>query len=1153
VWIDGVPASIVFASTTLIQADTSALPIGGPYDLEIRRFILFTGWVLVDAAPASITVSGPLVVSNVDPAVILQGTTQPLIVHGAGFREVTEFDLFSPATGTWSVDTGTFVDATERQIYVSGGVPAGVYAVRATDNAPGGGSIVASLADGLIISPPLSVASFSPQEVSYLGQTTCTVLGGGFTPSSTVWLDGTAIPTLFVSTTELHCQPPPSLELPTSPLLSVTVLDPITGSVTIPDAMRYRGPLAVNHNDDPVVLATDPMLQIGLDGDGFVPGMTVEIAGVMASVVSGDVTHAEATFPSLPVGVHDIVVSVTVPGESPWTVTATLADGITVAADSVPSIIAVEPNVVCSDEPTPVLIVGANLIPETDLSLGGVVLSTAAVSRDGTNLYATIPPGLPTGPIVLEVSDFRGSSAVSDILEVTGTCATLLPPEELEAARAYGVARFSWHNPEPYDFIDIFDASGVLVATLPGDTTQFELDTTADVVELELQGRTVSAISPVVAAKALAHDCEYPPPHSGAAAPGGLDMALRGGHAPADVIRCESDGPIIPSIREHFPQADRPGSATIGFIFPAAIAHLITRDELRIGFTLDEPVERLEFRAFYQRIAGDFGVSLRGRLVQVFPADGFVDEFTFPDPFIGAPKAFHEVTYYRATDDVSAPDAQACVDASGEVLAIPAGEYRLEIYTVGGDPAVPYYLFADDPRDRESFIAGVPCPPYPLVEVRDLTGLRTLPNVTAVVVEETVQGAGLGVAARVSARGTWFDFDGDEYSIDPYCDSRFLATTLLGTLTIGCNDPPYRPNDSFQFSWTVHSEEPAVTKFDGPEPWLQLPSWGCYKIELTITDLACGTSRTFQRDVAIFDATGDLCDGDPFSFRYPSPKPSTVEGIVGLAGLPGSGSFQGERPLEFQVLVVPECYCGSSGPCEAAELGDIEFSLALGYFALGSLQYATLSGSTFTVEDLCPDVFEGPKYFHLSMDDLGVVGTHPLLSSSQPRSVYLMGRATGASTHPWRPIGAPLRIFSPPEVLSSGAPWEGYFDPEAVEYGFTVKSDNDSVKTFPLPDTESMSFGLVDAGIEPTTGNVFDAGFSSAFTLNGVNWAAEVGVGLTGGDVMDNLIGGAPDVVEGVELPRLPDDPPAWEYCSNRTLFKQEFSQTLFESIIYAG
>ena len=159
------------------------------------------------------------------------------------------------------------------------------------------------------------------------------------------------------------------------------------------------------------------------------------------------------------------------------------------------------------------------------------------------------------------------------------------------------------------------------------------------------------------------------------------------------------------------------------------------------------------------------GLELRGRLIHVFPDDGFADEFVFPETLMKDSKEWHEATYYRSYTDENGI-VLPCLDAGNKLKKIPAGEYLLDLYAVGGNPKLPYYQFSDDPLDVELLIKGSCCPPYPMVKVTDLTGLRTVPQISCIKPEIVfLPGNLFPLTVNFHAQGTWIDFDNGLYRI----------------------------------------------------------------------------------------------------------------------------------------------------------------------------------------------------------------------------------------------------------------------------------------------------------------------------------------------------------------------------------------------------
>ncbi|MCA8961747.1 MAG: hypothetical protein KDC38_14585, partial [Planctomycetes bacterium] len=681
----------------------------------------------------------------------------------------------------------------------------------------------------------------------------------------------------------------------------------------------------------------------------------------------------------------------------------------------------------------------------------------------------------------------------------------------------------------------------------------------------------------------------------GAVVAGELDLSIRGGHAPADVERCsDGDGPLGPFMAQRLRHLE----GTTGFVTPQWVIasqgltgqHPTT---LRTGFTLENDADRLEISGYYRKIATDFGLSLRARLVHVFPDDGFTDEFTLPDPFVGADLHLHTFTYFRGTDDVASELAEPCLDSSGVLKAIPAGDYLLEIYAVGGNVATPYYIFADDPRDNELLIDGTPCPPYPLVQVRDVTGFRTLPNISSVKVQSVVENSNGTLTATLSARGTWFDQNNDQWSIDPYCDQPFLTLGSDGMVHPTCLDPPYKAVTSIDYCWAIHVSDPPQCKIDDSVCTTTLPDWGCYKIELTVRDKACGTSRTFSFEVALLPENADVCTpgNQDFSFIFPTPDPTGTYAIGNLSQpTPGQGSFVDERPFEVRVLVAPRCYCDGADPllCPPAFVfddtattppgapsdlsdpgDDVQFRRAVKkYVAIPPFVLYYDLDAEVRVTDLCPDVGGGPKYFLVHVDDLGEVPFSTHLSDTRFDTVYLQGRTNcvrevqGSMTvclppasNAWHNIGGPLKMANHPRALDDSF-WSGHYDEAEATYRFAINGSSEPEEAFPLGDSQALDFGIVDAGIPAYEDNQVNTGFTSRIACQFGQWFSEDGAGSSSGSLLENAIDTAPQVVGSTEF-SVPgfagNDFPAYQWCNHAEIFEHQMSQELFRSIIYAG
>jgi hypothetical protein len=274
----------------------------------------------------------------------------------------------------------------------------------------------------------------------------------------------------------------------------------------------------------------------------------------------------------------------------------------------------------------------------------------------------------------------------------------------------------------------------------------------------------------------------------------------------------------------------------------------IDSNKLTTGFTLPTDADKLDLGAYYKKVGVAAGLELRVRLIHVFPEDGFADEFPFPETLVKANMEWHDVIYYRSYLDQNGV-RQPCVDGGGKLQKIPAGEYLLDFYAVGGNPKLPYFTFADDPLDVELLIKGSPCPPYPMVRVTDLTGLRTVPQVLCLQPEIVfLPGDLFPLTVNFPLTGNLDRFRQPGLP-DPPGHPDLLPEKPAVT-------DPFNNSPDFEYTWAIYQdEEVRRTRTSGNSPTLfyhALPDWGCYKVELSIRDKKCGLTSKYSQELAIF-------------------------------------------------------------------------------------------------------------------------------------------------------------------------------------------------------------------------------------------------------------------------------------------------------------
>ena len=793
-----------------------------------------------------------------------------------------------------------------------------------------------------------------------------------------------------------------------------------------------------------------------------------------------------------------------------------------------------------------------------------------------------------------EIKRYHGGTGefVEDFTKRNALCAPTalifrpLPPlkrgfEQMEATLAEGSARFTWWNPSEYSEIQVTDAAGMLLAELPGDATAFEWPTSESELPLTFRATTMGNETVAsVGACAIKLPCARPPPlvGTGIAHPK-VEFTVNGGDALFFGARC-ADGAggglevdvAGAGLEPVFGGNDLELGA--GFVVTDNLAALLPeRFIFSTGFRLTRDADTLEIRARYNQLATVAGLSLRCRLARVFPKDGvpgrFTDEFSFPPIVISSQKDWYAVTYYRADRDVTAPANPP--NDPGPIrcgLPIPAGEYKLDLYAVGGMREVPYFSLGAEAATSEILIPEVPCPPYPQVEVRDLTGIGSPPTVTSITgrIAEPCQGI-LGLFKPVgvvfTAFGNWVDEEGVVWRNDPD-----------DSVCNGCEPdcPLYKDNPNFEYKWKIFDADPPTVVCSGAKNsvYVCLKDVGCYKVEVTVTDRRCGIRRKAIQEVAVVpDEVPSTAE--PNQFLFPKPDPNDIYAIVGLTNpTPGEGRFHGERPLDVRVLVAPKCFRDGSTPpsqCFAAETNDVEFRLAVRFFTGEGLQFSALD-AIIDVLDLCPNVTTGAKYYALSVADLGTIASHERLDGFTAKSVVIQGRTVQQngteislpSPSMWQDI-ASLNMMNAPEALSQ-AYWTGSFEESESAYHFEVRSAGNGPLSASFGPSQPLPFNLpgLNLGLPSYETNTSASEFIARFSMSRGTWRAETGAGTTSGELLGNSLSSAPVLVEPIETGGGAGEgggaivtPPSYSWAEQSEIFNQQFSQDLFDSILYTG
>ncbi len=1026
------------------------------------------------------------------------------------------------------------------------------------------GQLAARLDDAVEAALPPTLESVAPDRVPIFGGTAMEVRGANLRQETLIRFGSATLIDAVVSADgrRITSKAPASTQ---SGVVDVSARDS-RGVAVLPGAVTY---FEVNPCDPasvrldsvaPALITTQGGTPLEIRGAGFQQTHLITIGGNSLGsqqVVFQDLIRGVA--PALAPGFHRLELRCSLDGAP----VAVRENAIEAAPP--PELKGVQPSQASVDGGTVVSVLGLHFRPATVVRIDGRALQDAVLLPGGADVMTirgVVPAGPGPGPVDVAVEDTRGRSVIPGLL--TYVVEDLPPgPEQGEATIAEGTARFSWRNPIAYRAIQVRGQGGVVLAELPGHATFHEMATGGeDGVDVTMVGVALDgAPSRGYSFRALRQGCDTPPPLDAILQElegrfegleyEDVEFSLYGAHStPPAFVRCHDGGGAGGGgarggggAAEGPPRlgALEPGR---GYIRRPSLS-LITESETTTGFTLERPARKLEFAAHYRSIAVAAGVRLQAHLVHVYPDDGFEDVFTFPLTDVSTENDWHLVTYFRADSDVGrdiegpGDEGPLPCPSSAECggLEIPAGDYRLTLFAVGGNPEVAYYAVTADPSPEVLLVAGTPCPPYPLLRVRDVSDEDSLPVINGIDCTKLPLGiCPLGdMRVRLTARGYWLDACNDQHPLDP-------------------GDP------NFVFTWRIYDGATSRVLESNHLAWIELClDCGCYRVAITVRKTGCPVSRTYLREVVVTPPQVPCNPGRRFEFLYPQPDPTGTIGIVGLndPGEPLGTGYADKHPLEYTVLVSPNTECGGPGDGEVT-VDDIEFELG----NTGIL--GRTLGARFDVFDDCPFTPDGRKYFRIRLEDLGSVPAHDTLGSFNAQSVFLLGRARG-SGEPWRSFGGPLKLRNPPDVLATSA-WQGTCSPPG-RYVFRVQSSEENEQDFSMGPSSGINLDIsllgdgsqaIDIAGHPDNG--VQGGFTSQFSLDAGGWSDEEGTGGMRGGMMGNEISGAPLQVGpgggggggsvgtggGGALPE-------WEWCAGGNIFNYEFQEDIYKGIIYQG
>jgi uncharacterized delta-60 repeat protein len=311
---------------------------------------------LVSFAPASGLVGATVTVTGTN----LLGATA-LLLHGA------------------SVGRFTVVNATTLTFVVPVGASSGLLTV----TTPGGTATSASSFTVLEPNPAPTISSLSPNSaVAGSGALTLVVTGTGYVSGSVVQFNGSALPTVFGSATQLTATIP-AAALATAGTYAVAVVSPAPGggtSASLNFTVLAPAPTVVSFTP-----ASGPVgTLVTVTGTDFTGASAVSLNGV--PVAAYTVLSATSLTFMVPAGATSGLLGITTPGGTATSATAFMV----IEPNPVPTLASLSPSsVVAGSSDFTLTVTGTNFGSNSVVLFHGTALSTAFVSA--TQLTAQVP------------------------------------------------------------------------------------------------------------------------------------------------------------------------------------------------------------------------------------------------------------------------------------------------------------------------------------------------------------------------------------------------------------------------------------------------------------------------------------------------------------------------------------------------------------------------------------------------------------------------------------------------------------------------------------------------------------------------------------------------------------------------------------------
>jgi hypothetical protein len=371
------------------------------------------------SAVQTMTIVNAPVINSVDPAAVTAGVPDfTMLVEGSGFSTGAVVKWSGVALPTTFMGR-TVLAATVTAAQVSKATQITVIVVNPDGTTSNQQSFTVAAAPAITSIEPPSVtagaAAFS-----------LTVYGSGFATAAVVQLNGAALPTTWISSTNLTAEIAASQVASAAQLNIVAVNPGHPQQISNPQTLSVTKTPVINSLEPAAVVAGAAAFTLTVSGSGYVSGAVVELNGTAlpteflgTSVLAAQVSATQVA------AAAQLSITVANPGG-----TTSSAQALSVIA--APAITSINPVTVAADSAAfPLIVRGNGFASGSVVELNGTPLSTSFV--DSTELDAHVPrTGYVTGSDGTFVLYFDNIAAKSQVVSLTVSHTSFPNPKSIE-------------------------------------------------------------------------------------------------------------------------------------------------------------------------------------------------------------------------------------------------------------------------------------------------------------------------------------------------------------------------------------------------------------------------------------------------------------------------------------------------------------------------------------------------------------------------------------------------------------------------------------------------------------------------------------------------------------------------------------------------